>query len=332
MADPEPAIDQRLAGPSAVGCGRTTRQRRPLRAAPQSRAPCPARRSRARDPSMAHIGAQMAKPDIRRVALGNTALVHERGPTATASIRRAACWAWIAALSLSLIILAAGFGPDVADQWWWIILFGPAAGVVVAGLLFPAPRPPSSVLLTRAQSGVVWRWFVRPYLPAFLTPFACAAAEYAGAWLSTVRGSNDTGLHPLIFGDQVELGWSFPLAGCLIGGLVGWAGILAFVIPLKSAAAVPRLWKSDRPESLRIMGYLSFAAGMGLTAWALIAAFPDDDPDRLELLRHGADLILGTIPPGAPDWSTWVARAGATFLAAGGVLTWVMRPAGSLQQ
>jgi hypothetical protein len=215
----------------------------------------------------------------------------------------------------------------VADQWWWIILFGPAAGFVVAGLLFPAPRPPSSVLLTRARSGVVWRWFVRPYLPAFLTPIACVAAEYAGAWLSMARRVNGAGLYPLLFDDQAELGWYFPLAGCVIGGLLGWAGILALVIPLKSAAAVPRLWRSDRPESLRVLGYVSFAAGMGLTAWALIAAFPDEDPDRLELLREGADLILGTIPPGAPDWSAWVARAGATFLATGALLTWVMSPA-----
>ena len=216
-------------------------------------------------------------------------------------------------LSLVVLAAAAGIGPTLSsDAWTVVLLAGPIAAVAVSGLVLPTPAIPSTALIGRPARWSVWRWFVRPYLPTALAALGVVVAEYLGAALST------QGLRPLLFADGPELGSYLPLIGLGTGLLLGWCAIALLVIPLKTTARAATLWRTDRPEAVRLLVHTAVMLGVLLTAVAQFGVFPSSGEGRWATLRDEFDLLFTPSALAAPWWSVASAWAGVASFAAGG--------------
>jgi hypothetical protein len=249
-------------------------------------------------------------------------------PSPAVVVRRRICWALIAALSSVLLALSAGVGsPLSVDTWAFIILAVPALAVTVVALVIGAPVAPSSVLFARRDergtSKKLWRWFVMPYAVPLLTPVCLVVSQYIGAALSAQR-TPPQGLGPLLFA-STDLGWYLPLVGLLFGGLLGWVGIMSVAVPVKALTRVPRLWKSDRTEALRLTAHVGVVVGLWLTMCAQGVFFLDDseeDTSRLSVLRDELELLLGRSQTDIAPWARLFAWAGVLCIAAAGAIVW----------
>ena len=219
----------------------------------------------------------------------------------------------LVALPLGVLAAAAGVGPTLSfDAWAAVVLAGPVVAVAVSGLVLPTPATPSTALIGRPARGALWRWFVRPYLPTALAALGVVVAEYLGAAVST------QGLRPLLFADDPELGSYLPLIGLGAGLLLGWCAIALLVIPLKTTARAVTLWRTDRPEAVRLLVHSAVMLGVLLTAVAHFGVFPGSGDGRLATLRDELDLLFTPSALAAPWWSVASAWAGVASFAAGG--------------
>lgn len=236
-------------------------------------------------------------------------------------MRRKALWALPAALSCVVLALASGMGPLLSiDAWAFIILAVPPLAVTLLALINPTEAIPSSALFAgrneRGNRGLLWRWFLAPYWVSVLIPFGLVAGTYVGAGLSELR-QPPQGLGPLLFFTG-ELGWYLPLIGLLFGVLLGWVGIMGVAVPLKVLTQIPRRWRNDRREALRLLAFDGVALGVWLTIVAHAVAFlnaPAEDTSRAAVLRDELELLLGGSRVAVPPWTRLLAWAGLTCLA-----------------
>ena len=79
--------------------------------------------------------------------------------------------------------------------------------------------------------------------------------------------------------------------------------LLMFVQLLLAGLDVGRLhWSATVPLPLQILGLVGFAAGMGLTTWAMLVNRFFSRAVRLQPDRGPTSSCVGTLPAGAPPW------------------------------
>ncbi|MDF8262776.1 hypothetical protein [Luteipulveratus flavus] len=223
-----------------------------------------------------------------------------------AGARRRACGWLIAGLSVCVLLLAAGIGPKPGlDAWMIGLLIGPAVAAMIAAAVWPAPRMPSSVLLSRSGDGA-WEGFIRPYLvPLLATPLALFGGAYLGAGLSLLAAV-DGALGSVLFDNGGYLEWWDPLFGLLIGVLGGYVLVLALVVPMRVAVDARRSWSQDRAEALRKLAFVVLWTMLMAAGTAMFVAYPPEDggdTDQLESVRQAAMLLIGRPPAGTPWWA-----------------------------